>query len=582
MAYIFGGNTGIRTPQEAARLRAVAEAMASRGRAPSNIGEGLAAIGDAIASRRYRMRADRMESEGRASYQSKYGDLLKSYFTPGGANAPSGSVQPAEPIAPQQDDDLTQAPPEYPMGGGGMPSPENAANTQLPPAEDMAAMVRTVIGEAGNQSPEGQRAVAEVILNRARATGMTPMQVVMAKGQFEPWQTRAAELNAIDPNSQQYQSVLANIKPAFGPDDPTGGADHFYAPEAQAALGRDTPDWAQGQTGRDIGDHRFYSLGYGGEPGATGPQGAATEQAAGQPGIQQVADSGGIDPQRIIDALSDPWLPDGQKAVLQAVLEQRMQEMAPVEYGITQQGGDFYRTNPRTGQVEKTLDNPPEPKPYTFTTEGGKIFKMDPNTGKVEEAYDASAGAAADAPKITAITALRKDYENQPGTSRYRQSVPVLQSMAAAVDDTTAMADLDFVYGMAQIFDPESVVRESEMGMVIDSQSMPAAIKGRLEKILNGEAALGPQARRDLVEASRRRVQQYRTQAEGEAKQFSGIAERNRITPEDIMRPLEDMPELRPAAEALPEGVDEEDIQETMRAHGLTREQVLERLNARP
>jgi hypothetical protein len=77
-------------------------------------------------------------------------------------------------------------------------------------------------------------------------------------------------------------------------------------------------------------------------------------------------------------------------------------------------------------------------------------------------------------------------------------------------------------------------------------------------------------------------VQQYRTQAEGEAKQFSGIAERNRITPEDIMRPLEDMPELRPAAEALPEGVDEEDIQETMRAHGLTREQVLERLNARP
>jgi hypothetical protein len=85
------------------------------------------------------------------------------------------------------------------------------------------------------------------------------------------------------------------------------------------------------------------------------------------------------------------------------------------------------------------------------------------------------------------------------------------------------------------------------MGMVIDSQSMPAAIKGRLEKILNGQASLGPQARRDLVEASRRRVQQYRTQAEGEAKQFGGIADRNRINRQDIMRPLEDMPELAPA-----------------------------------
>jgi spore germination cell wall hydrolase CwlJ-like protein len=60
----------------------------------------------------------------------------------------------------------------------------NIATSQLPPPEDLNAIVRTVIGEAGNQSPEGQRAVAEVILNRARETGMTPMQVVSAKGQF--------------------------------------------------------------------------------------------------------------------------------------------------------------------------------------------------------------------------------------------------------------------------------------------------------------------------------------------------------------------------------------------------------------
>lgn len=550
--FIWGGSTGIRTPQEAKHLRDIAEAMALRGRAPQNIGEGLSAIGDAIASRRYRMRADRMEREGRAAYESKHGDVLKSYFTPDRGAAPAVPEAPGGVVPPQPD--LSQANPEY-LTGAGMPPPlatENVANTQLPPAEDLAAMVRTVYGEAGNQSPEGQRAVAEVILNRARETGMTPTQVVMANGQFEPWQKRAAELNALDPGSPEYQSVLANITPAFAPDDPTGGADYFYSPGAQAALGRDTPDWAQGQQGRDIGDHRFYSLGYGGEPGTSDAQQAVTEQGAGQPGIQQVADSGGIDPQRIVDALSDPWAPEGTKAVLQAILEQRMKEMAPEEYGTMEVGGDIYRISKRRGTVERVLDLPPEPKPYSFTTEGGKIFKMDPNTGKVEEAYDASAGATADAPKITAITALRKDYENQPGTSRYRQSVPVLQSMAAAVDDTTAMADLDFVYGMAQIFDPESVVRESEMGMVIDSQSMPAAIKGRLEKILNGEAALGPQARRDLVEASKRRVQQYRTQAEGEAKQFSGIAERNRINPEDVMRPLEPMPELLSATEADP------------------------------
>src|SRR6185436_12044605 len=137
MPYIFGGNTGIKTPQEAAHLRAVAEALASQGRTPHTIGEGLSAIGDAIASRRYRMRGERMESEGRAAYQSKYGDLVKSLISGGGAaaapvpTAPGGEVPPAP--------DLSQAHPEY-LTGGGMPPPPaatNVANTQLPPPEDL-------------------------------------------------------------------------------------------------------------------------------------------------------------------------------------------------------------------------------------------------------------------------------------------------------------------------------------------------------------------------------------------------------------------------------------------------------------
>jgi hypothetical protein len=218
MSYIYGGNTGISSPQEAKRLRDIAEALAGVRRQPHTIGEGLSAIGDAIAQRRAATRADRMESEGRAAYESKYGDLFKNIFSGGGGAADPVPTAPGGEIPPLPD--LSQAHPEY-LTGGGMPPPPtatNVANPQMAP-EDLAAMVRTVIGEAGNQSPEGQRAVAEVILNRARETGMTPMQVVSAKGQFEPWATRGAELNAIDPTSQQYQSVLGNITPAFAPDD---------------------------------------------------------------------------------------------------------------------------------------------------------------------------------------------------------------------------------------------------------------------------------------------------------------------------------------------------------------------------
>lgn len=150
-------------------------------------------------------------------------------------------------------------------------------------------------------------------------------------------------------------------------------------------------------------------------------------------------------------------------------------------------------------------------------------------------------GGAPDPASITNITAIRKDLEDEQGTSRYRTAAPILSSMAKSVDDPSSMADLDFVYGMAKIFDPGSVVRESEMGLVIDSQSMPATIKGRLEKILNGEAVLQPQARRDLVRAAATRVQEYRTQAESEGQFFTDLAKRNKIDPLDVVRPLEPM-----------------------------------------
>jgi hypothetical protein len=109
MPYIWGGQTGIRTPQEAARLRAIADALAAHPRAPHTIGEGLSAIGDAIAQRRASTRADRIESEGRAAYEAKYGDLLKSLFSGGGGAAPDVPTAPGGEVPPQPD--LSQAHP---------------------------------------------------------------------------------------------------------------------------------------------------------------------------------------------------------------------------------------------------------------------------------------------------------------------------------------------------------------------------------------------------------------------------------------------------------------------------------------
>lgn len=154
---------------------------------------------------------------------------------------------------------------------------------------DEDAMVRTVAGEAAQEPLVGQRAVASVIMNRSKDAGVTPRDVVFAPNQFEPWNGGAARdrLEAMDPNSPQYQNILNNVvRPvvAGAVPDPTGGATHFFAPVAQAAAtdGRAAvPSWAVGQTPTVIGNHNFYKIGYG--PEDTSGQSATTAPSSATP-----------------------------------------------------------------------------------------------------------------------------------------------------------------------------------------------------------------------------------------------------------------------------------------------------------
>jgi spore germination cell wall hydrolase CwlJ-like protein len=133
--------------------------------------------------------------------------------------------------------------------GGAAPAPQRAAPQRRAPrparpqvqfSDDRDALTRTVIGEAGNQDDVGQVAVASVALNRARNRNMTPSQIVLEPHQFEPWGTgeSASRLMAIQPNDPRYIAASAAVDRALAGEDPTGGADHFFAPAAQSALGR--------------------------------------------------------------------------------------------------------------------------------------------------------------------------------------------------------------------------------------------------------------------------------------------------------------------------------------------------------
>ncbi len=142
---------------------------------------------------------------------------------------------------------------------------------------DRDYVIRTIIGEAANQPDEGLEAVGHVIMNRTRSGeyGRTPREVVLARGQFEPWSTRSQELMGYAPESPEYQRAaraLENVV-ARGEDDPTRGATHFLNEDiVRKRRGGSLPKWASGG-GTRIGDHTFY----GGKPVASPDDDLLTE-----------------------------------------------------------------------------------------------------------------------------------------------------------------------------------------------------------------------------------------------------------------------------------------------------------------
>jgi hypothetical protein len=74
--FIFGGDTGIHSPEELARARAYAEALLGPQRPAQNVGEGLAVLGQAIRGRREMNAVNKASAAGDASASSAVAQAL--------------------------------------------------------------------------------------------------------------------------------------------------------------------------------------------------------------------------------------------------------------------------------------------------------------------------------------------------------------------------------------------------------------------------------------------------------------------------------------------------------------------------
>ena len=450
-------------------------------------------------------------------------------------------------------------PPPAPVAGM---RPFTAANLPngIDPATDQ--IVRTVHGEAAGEPPEGQRAVAAVIQNRMKQSGQDATSVIFKPNQFEPWSNPAtrAKLEKLDPNSPEYQRILANIAPVLGgvAPDPTNGATHFYSPTAQTALGRETPSWATGQA-KDIGRHRFYNIGYqpdsrspGAPPSATGPQTMIGATPTVTPGIDIGAmqnraaqlrargKAGLMDPDNLIRSAAQGFISEADR--LDRLAEQERVRVDNREFQT--QNIQMQRQIAEQNRAEnRTLE---EQKRNSGTLPVG--YRRGPNGEAVLIPGAPVPPNPAEAQGFTQANALRDEYRGL--TSEFRTVQTAYENIRSAAKANDGAGDMSLLYSYVKLLDPTSVVREGEFATAAASGSFGERVQGAVARVISG--ARMPETLRDsFIREAKNLYANQRRGHDAIADQYETLSKRFGIEPNMVVtrfsRPQEDEPEAPPA-----------------------------------
>ena len=120
-------------------------------------------------------------------------------------------------------------------------------------ATNLLIIACTLFFEAGGESTLGKRAVASVILNRARERRITMQSACLQPRQFSCWNNRRGQLPKHLPRGKVWDEGLVLAQQMLDKEfEPIINSNHFYNPKLCH------PKWADEMTDvRVIGNHIF-------------------------------------------------------------------------------------------------------------------------------------------------------------------------------------------------------------------------------------------------------------------------------------------------------------------------------------
>jgi hypothetical protein len=499
-------------------------------------------------------------------------------------SGPQFAMPPIDPTAPRIVERGPQGMPIYdPKFASPMESEAPPVAGLNPAHRDM--LIRTVLGEAANQSPEGQAAVAAVIRNRMQAGrygGTDVPSVVQAKGQFEPWGNPEARAGMLaysqqDPRYQQVGNIVDQVISGQAPD-PTNGATHFFAPKAQAALGRNAPAWAQGP-GLPIGGHTFYApegrvqvAQAGGGP-APMPGGPAPQPG---PGPQQTGAVQPVAPDQlgairnlplntVMKWAMNPNLPENMAGVAKEIFKARLEDtkMTEAQKDYMRAKVDGYQGSFAQWKHQPSFGDTGRRDEFDRPIQGWR----DPT-----QAVGAQTGGQAEQPRapIELVTKLRTEVQGQQSYKRLAVAMPVYNSMVDAASSDDRAADLNLIYGFATIMDPDSVVRGEEMTMVKAIATLPDQIKSEVMSQMKETGRLSPTTRAALMKQAHSRVSSYRgTFDQIIDKQYGGLVDRYRMNRADVLPDFGELRQFEPPKPTIQGGAAANPYEAEARRRGL-------------
>jgi hypothetical protein len=131
-------------------------------------------------------------------------------------------------------------------------------------------------------------------------------------------------------------------------------------------------------------------------------------------------------------------------------------------------------------------------------------------------------------------TDLRKEFADLPEVKRYKAAFPSFNSIKQAAKSNNPQADINLIYGVAKLYDPESVVREGEYGTIANSQAIPEWLKGQAQRLAGG-GRLTEETKRQILQQADIRINGYEAEYQKAVGAYENIAKGRNANPSNVI-----------------------------------------------